>query len=276
MALHLLLIWSLALSALAGLGCGGVPRPKYPHQDPLRAVELHRLVREQIPAIRAEARVEQRGADGRIKGTVYLMVQRPARVRFDVMTQFGPIAILTSDDARFAFSDLRKKTFLTGETCPSNIARLLSVALSAEDTVLLLLGGTPMLRNAKGSIEWDDEGFYAITLAASSGERQEVDLGVPEADLGKPVERQRLILLRSELFDARGRSVWRASYGDYRPIATRGVHVDLPYEVRVVQEVAGTETRIRFKDASVDVELPGDAFTQVPLPGMKVEEALCD
>jgi len=266
-----LLLGSLALS----LGACGLPPPKYPHTDASRALELHRLVREQVPSIRAEARVEQRGDRGRIKGTVYLLVQRPARVRFDVMTQFGPVAILTSDGERFAYSDLRSKRFMTGATCPENIARLLNVSLTAEQTVLLLLGGTPVIEHTRSAVDWDGDGFYRIVLHAADGQRQEVDLGVPEADLELPVERQRLELWRSELFDEKGRSVWRAVYSDYRPLKTGGVRTELPYSVDVAQETADTETRIRFKEVSVDTELPGDAFIQVPAPGMTVEEAIC-
>jgi hypothetical protein len=266
----------LALFALVGCtACGGVPAPKYPHTAADRALELHRLVREQVPSIRAEARVEQRGNQGRIKGTVYLLVQRPSRVRFDVMTQFGPIAILTSDGERFAFSDLREKRFLTGVTCPANIARLLNVSLSAEQTVLLLLGGTPVLEHTKSSVEWDDDGFYRFVLHAADGQRQEVDLEVPEADLHLPTERQRLVLRRSELFDKRGRSVWRALYDDYRSLGAGALRTDLPYSVDVTQDTAGTETRIRFKEVTIDTDLPGDAFAQMPAPGMTIEEAIC-
>ena len=50
----------LALPLLLA-ACTGVPAPKYPHTEAARALELHRLVREQVPSIRAEARVEQRG-----------------------------------------------------------------------------------------------------------------------------------------------------------------------------------------------------------------------
>lgn len=265
----------LAVLALTLAACTGMPAPKYPYTDGARALMLHRLVREQVPSIRAEARVEQRGDRGRIKGTVYLLVQRPGRVRFDVMTQFGPVAILTSDGEHFAFSDLRSKRFLTGETCPANIARLLNVSLTAEQTVLLLLGGTPVLDHATSTVRWDDDGFYRIELRAADGQRQEVDLAVPEADLNVPAERQHLLLKRSELFDGKGQSVWRAVYDDYRPLKAGGVSVDLPYSVDVTQEAVGAETRIRFKEVAVDTELPGDAFSQMPAPGMTIEQADC-
>jgi hypothetical protein len=102
------------LLAASLLGCASVPRPKQPFTDANHVLELHQLASERVRSIRAEARVDQRGARGRIKGTVYLFVQRPASVRLDAMTQFGPAAILTSDGKHFEYSDLRNSRFITG------------------------------------------------------------------------------------------------------------------------------------------------------------------
>ena len=51
---------------------------------------------------RGDARVDRRDAEGRIRGTVLMILERPDRVRFDAMTQFGPAAVLTSDGETFA------------------------------------------------------------------------------------------------------------------------------------------------------------------------------
>ena len=112
--------------------------------------------------MRAEARVDQRATGGRIKGTVLMFVEQSGRVRFDVMTQFGPIAILTSDGAHFAYSDLREKRYLSGETCPENIARLLGVPLSAQETARFLLGGTPVLEYTKAELTHTDDRMVAF------------------------------------------------------------------------------------------------------------------
>ncbi|MCG8555331.1 MAG: hypothetical protein MJD61_08600, partial [Proteobacteria bacterium] len=54
-----------------------------------------------VRGLQAEARVDQRGTEGRVRGTVWMFVERPSRVRFDVMTQFGPASVLTSDGRVF-------------------------------------------------------------------------------------------------------------------------------------------------------------------------------
>jgi hypothetical protein len=261
--------------AMLLFACTGFPAPRYPFRDPAEALQLQGLSREQLRSIRAEARIDQRGDQGRIKGTVLMFVERPGRVRFDAMTQFGPVAILTSDGQSFAYADLRKKRFTTGETCPKNIERLLHVPLTVEQTTRLLLGGTPLITHETAAIAWHGDGFYRITLRGSGG-RQEIDLGIPEADAGKPPEQQELRLLRSEIYDSRGKTDWRATYRDYQHLPLDGRRVPMPFEVRVEQPRAAIDTLIRFKEVALNAEIPATAFTQAPLPGMTEEVADCD
>ena len=269
---------SIVLFAMASMaaGCAGMPRPKLPFTDSAEALSLHALSRAVVQSIQAEARVDQRGAHGRIKGTVLMFVQRPDRVRFDVMTQFGPAAILTSDGERFAFSDLRERRYLTGPTCPKNIARLLNIPLNVEETTLLLLGGTPVLAQQRARIDWNSDGFYRLHITGRDGRRQEVDFGISEHDAKLPKARQQLRLLRSEIYDARGDTQWRVSYGEYRPLQLGTLRVAMPFLVRVEQPKIGADTLIRFKQMNLEATVPQDAFMQVPLPGMHQEDANCD
>jgi outer membrane lipoprotein-sorting protein len=263
------------LACLLLAGCATFPKPKQPFQDSNKALSLQGMARERVTSIRAEARVDQRGKDGRIKGTVLMLVKRPNKVRFDAMTQFGPAAVLTSNGEAFAYADMRSKRFLFGPTCPANIARLINVPLSVEQTTLLLLGGTPVIEHTRQSIRWHDDGFYRIELASDSA-RQEVDLGISEHDAELPPERQELLLLRSEIYDAKGRTEWRASYADYQRLAVGSYRVPMPFEVHIEQPRAGADTLIRFKDIALNVEIQDDAFMQVAPPGMTEEALTCD
>ena len=263
---------------LAGCPSSGLPPPRFPQPDAAAALTLHGLSRAGIASIQAEARVDHRGDDGRVRGTVYMFLQRPARIRYDVMTQFGPVAILTSDGRQFAYSDLRESHYLTGETCPRNIARLLGVPMSVDQTVLLLLGGTPVLQDARSTLEWHRDGFYRIALRAADGQQQRVDLGLHEADGGKPAAQQRLRLLRSELLGADGQPIWRATYDDYQAVEPEGggPAVDMPFEVRIEQPRSEADVVIRFKGIVLNPQIPPQAFTQGPRPGMKQEVADCE
>ena len=64
-----------------------------------------------ISTMQLEARVEQRGDQGRIRGTVLMLVQLPVHVRFDALTQFGPIATLTTNGELFQLLDQRESRF---------------------------------------------------------------------------------------------------------------------------------------------------------------------
>ncbi|MDH5673970.1 MAG: DUF4292 domain-containing protein [Myxococcales bacterium] len=266
------LVWFLSLALCA---CGGVPRPRYAHSDPLALLVQHREARSQVMAIRAEAKVDQRAERGRIKGRVLMFVQRPGRLRFDAMTQFGPVAILTSDATHFAYSDLREKRFLHGATCRKNIARMLGVPLSVQEATELLLGGSAAMEHARAELRWHDEGFYRVELLAKDGRSQQIDLGVHDADLELPADRQRLRLLASRVRDARGTTIWSARYDDYRMLEGE-VAVEMPFEVQIEQPGRGSDTLIRFKEVALDADVPDAAFTQQAAPGMVVEEAACD
>ena len=81
------------LSAVAG-GCKSAPScPLQARTDAGKALEDHGRRQEAWQTIKAEARVTQWGRNGRIRGTVLMFLQRPDRVRFDVMTQVALMVI---------------------------------------------------------------------------------------------------------------------------------------------------------------------------------------
>lgn len=263
--------------AVAAVGCGGsLPAPKYPFSGAPALLARHDALSRSLNGIRAEARVDQRGNQGRVRGTVLMFVERSGRVRFDVMTQFGPVAILTSDGEHFAFSDLREKRYMTGLTCPQNIARLLGVPLSAADTAHFLLGGTPVLVYATSSVKWNDDGYYTVVLHGVEGERQELDFELDPADANLAPAEQRVSLLRTELFDPKGDRIWRVSYSDLRTVTSGETRLRLPYTVRVEQTASKSDTLVRFKELKLNPTAPDEIFVQTPRPGMTEEEASCD
>src|SRR5262249_21381322 len=138
------------------------------------------------------------------------------------------------------------------------------------------LGGTPVIEHTQQQIEWNSGGFYRIALRGADGSRQEVDYGIPERDAKLPPSRQELRLLRSEIFTPDGKSRLPARYDDYRMLPFGTAHMAMPFEVRVEQPRAGTDTLIRFKEITLNAEVPASAFAQEPMPGMQQEEASCD
>ncbi|MEZ4327258.1 MAG: hypothetical protein R3B40_18720 [Polyangiales bacterium] len=266
---------ALLLFALWFCGCG--PRgacPAYPHTSPSAALDAHREARAVTRVVRAEARVDTRGHEGRVRGTVMMFLERPDRVRFDVLTQFGAAAVLTSDGERFQLADLRENRFLEGPTCPSNIARLLGVSLEGAEVARFLMGDTPRLAPAEASMVCEGSG-YTVTLRAPDGRRQELAFLVPTRDRNAPPAQQRLRLVRSQLFDADG-TVWRVTYDDYRAVRDGEREVELPFVVHFEDERHDADTLVRFREIALNVTVPTNAFSQQPTPGLASEYVACD
>lgn len=257
-------------------GCPHFVRPEFPHTDANVLLRAHDSMRARVTSLRAEARVDQRGHDGRIRGTVLMFVERPNHVRFDAMTQFGPAAILTSDGETFSLTDLRENRFLVGPTCPINIARLIGIPLSGDDIGRMLLGGPPTLPHATATLTLTDDNLYRITERAPDGSWQEMDYTIREVDAhAQPLE-QRLRLMRAESHDASGATVFKVLYDDYRVLPLGEMGVAMPFEVKFFDMRRDSDVVIRFESIDLNVTVPEGAFQQTPPPAVSVEEVSCE
>ena len=137
-----------ALGLLAStqlVACSGATCPVRAFSSADAVQEHHVQLRAWARNIRAEARVDRRDGEGRVRGTVLMLVERPDHVRFDAMTQFGPAAVLTSDGTSFALTDLRENRFFVGPSCAENIALLLGIPLEAQAIGGVLFGEAPRM-----------------------------------------------------------------------------------------------------------------------------------
>ncbi len=263
----------IAVVVLASLVVGCRSSPECPVQtrvDPARALAEHAARQQGWKSLKAEARVTQWADRGRIRGTVLMFLERPSHVRFDVMTQLGPAAVLTSDGENFQLSDFRENVFLQGPTCPENIARLLGIEVDAENVLRLLTGDTSMIDASEQRMECQG-GNYVVSLLAQDGLTQEIEFSVDDADRNKPPAEQRLTLRKSSVRAADGELQWEATYGDYTSVDGQS----FPTNIRFVDRVHGADTQVRVKSISLNPDVPPDAFRQAPRPGTAVEIATC-
>jgi len=264
----LIVVVSLAVVAA---GCKSGPAcPVQPRTDPATALEEHTIRQQSWKSLKAEARVTQWADRGRIRGTVLMFLERPSHVRFDVMTQLGPAAVLTSDGENFQLSDLRENVFLQGPTCPENIALLLGIEVDAENILRLLTGDTPMIDVSEQHMQCRG-GNYVVSLLAQDGSTQEIEFSVDEADRDKPPAEQRLTLRKSSVRAGNGELEWEATYDDYTSVDGQA----FPTNIRFVDRVHGADTQVRVKSISLNPDVPPDAFQQTPSPGTAVEIATC-
>lgn len=260
----------------------GCPRnhcPTTPHTDPDRMMRMHRSLTRTVRALRAEARVEQHGRQGRLRGTVLLFLQRPDRVRFDAITQLGPVAVLTTDGEQFQLLDHRNDAFLEGPACPENVARFLAIHMSGADVARFLVGDTPRLETDDVSLACGEEG-YTVELSHPDGRRQTLVYDVREGDEDVAPDQQHLRLRSSEMRHPDGRTDWRATYDDYQvvrdPTDDQRRGVAFPFVVRFVDPDLDADTTVRIKEVDLLEEPPAaEVFRQTPPPGMTPQYSAC-
>lgn len=260
-----------AVLALSG-ACGGATCPQQRITDPAAALRAQHADRPAIRSLRAEAKIDQRGKQGRIKGRIMMFVERPDRVRFDAMTQFGPALILTSDGQTFALTDFKESRYTTGPACAKNLAKVVGVALSSADVASVLLGEPPLIAARSESLSCSSDGLYVLVREGTDGSREELAFSVREADLKLPPAQQHLYLAAATIWNAAGKKLFRVRYEDYRKVGA----TELPHTVRIDDFENDADALLRLEEVAVDVEVPGGAFAQTPRVGLKIEELACD
>lgn len=171
-------IGALALVACALPSCSRYARPRSLETDPAVAEARILARRGVLPRLSIDARASYYADDGARKGTVVMVLERPAKVRFEALTPTDDmLAILTSDGERFVQYERGSNLCNTGDACPENVARLVPIPMRGEDLVDVLLGGTPLIAATKRSLRWDSsDGFLVLELAGDAGVVQEVSV----------------------------------------------------------------------------------------------------
>jgi outer membrane lipoprotein-sorting protein len=264
----------LALAGSLGLaGCMGHAQcPAQVITSPDSALASLRRPRVPLQNLRAEATVDQRGREGRVKGRVLMFVERPDHLRFDVMTQFGPVLVLAADGESLMLEDAKQGRFFTGPACARNIAQLIGVALASEDVVSVLLGEAPRLQGEKGEMRCTG-GTYEVSRVDARGMRQVLELGVLPQDLAKPPSAQHTYLRAATLYGADGKRLFRVRYEDYA--AAGEGQARLPTTVYIEDFANAADAVLRFKDIDLNVTIPEGAFRLSPRPGLSVQDMPC-
>lgn len=259
---------------LFGTACRHATCPAQLVRDPAAVLASQHARAERVKSLRAEAKIDQRGRKGRIKGRVLMFVERPDRVRFDAMTQFGPALVLTSDGSSLALSDFKENRYFTGAACAENIARLVGVALDGDEVASVLLGDSPLLEAGSDMLRCSGEGSYVMERRAASGERQELEFEIHPDDFDAPPQEQRLTLARVSVWNARGARLYRVRYEDYKTVGAGAAR--LPFTVRIDDFENDSDAILRFQSIDVNVRVPAEAFHQEPRAGLAVESLSCE
>jgi hypothetical protein len=286
----------VALAALIA-GCASAPPSRFPSAG--AALERMRQTYACSRAVRAEAKIDYFGEEGRVRGNVMYIAALPERLRFDVFSPFGvTLATLTSDGANFTLYDFREKSFHYGPASVCNVARFTRVPVPPHALAQLLRGEAPLLVHSpeQASLEWSSglfsSGRYVVEIRSKHAARERIELAPRPEDWQRPWAEQRLRVLKVAI-EQQGIELYSADLADHRVVRTAAAHVDpdglapalppsgpacdaeVPGRVRL--EVPGTDQDLILRNDRVHHNPPLEVatFRQVPPGGVRVRYSGC-
>jgi outer membrane lipoprotein-sorting protein len=214
-----------------------------------------------VTSVIGEAKVDyfdrNAGADGRIKGKTLFLIERPEKLRFDVLTPFdSPIATLVSDGKCLSLLDLSQQVFVQGEPNPENIERLFQLAVNDEDIVKALLGETPILQDPeKQSVEFS-RGEWVLTMT-KQGQVQELRFDSESFEL------------RSSMLKQNGVITFKITYEGYEKV--EGTKATLPRVIFFEKPAEKSDLKIKVVgDLEINTPISPEAMTLTPPNGVQI------
>jgi len=205
--------------------------------------------RDKLTSLRARARLRSGFAGMWTRKAV--LVERPDRVRIDVLSPFGLAMALGAQGQRLWVYPVNEAVVYEGPADSQQLARFLGAPLSLQDLVNILLGVPPVRQpSAPPTLERTTEGVYRLTLPLTDG-AQVLGFAPDTLDL-RSVEEVR-----------GGHVVLRVEFDDYEEGFARSVAVKAP--------LIGAEARVAYDAVEQNVPLdpalfnPPDVGRKLPL-----------
>ena len=245
----------LSVCALASAGCAVARQPAPPAIAPplpdaatlSQVIERQRLAR---TSLRALARVSYSGPEDKGRARQVVLVERPARLRFEVLSALGSVFVLTADNGALAAYVPRESTVYRGQASRQNLERYARVDLSVSDAVELLLG-TPPARAGRNDVVSFEAATDSIELW------RELDDGAQVVWFNRALQP-----VAAEDRASDGTARWRAQF-----TAFAEEHAELPAHITIELPSDGRRIDLELSDIEVNPVLAEPLFTLATPPG---------
>jgi hypothetical protein len=247
-----------------------------------RVLRRYMEVSDSRAALRGSARVELEGPDFKLNRPQRILVERPARLRFEIIGLFDQIAaMLAVDGGQYGFYDATTGRVSRGRVTPSLLRDLAKIDLEVVELVELLLGAPrPSLGLARASAWLEPSGRMALVFAWPPNEISSACRDSSDGGFFDPIcftsddaleeggelfyfdPAGRLVEMRS--LSAQGRIRYRATFEGYQSLAGDDSDLEFPNRTTIHSPGAGTEAMARFvwKRVMLAEEL-SDRFFQI-------------
>lgn len=239
---YLLVTLSFYLTGCATVAKPPAPELPTPQWESAKLIEAISQRREQFRSLRALARINYSGPEGKHSFDEAVLVVRPDRLRLETLTMLGAILIVTANDKEIIGYHPREGVLVRGQSTKANLLRYTQIPLELDEITSLLAGLPPV--DASGP--WRQEGN---SLIFSSNGRLK-DAVAFESPQPVPTQWQR--------FNGSGAVELTAHFSDY--IATP---VGLfPSKINVDAPLQSKKLEIRFQEPELNATIPADSFSQ--------------
>lgn len=245
------------------LGCCGHSRG-YPAPSPsnlLLEVQKNNL---KARTLRAKAKADQLTGQGRAKVTVYLLVKRPGKLRFEATVMDNTVAVLTSDGESFSSIDFKKHIAYQGPASPCNIARIFQIPLDSNQVAMVLLGGTPILKHDSILLEWDRRNGREVLILSNRSAQLTQKIFVKKVSSSWRVT-------GSVIKNHKGKTLFKLTF---RRMSFKSGKW-FPRWIHFIRNSPKADIIIRLDRVDLDVDLPDRAFVLVPPPNLPVHYLTC-
>jgi hypothetical protein len=247
-------IFRVALLAFLA-GCATVPVQPLPTEAPTQRWERAQMLdalaqrREQFQSLRALARVNYSGPDGKNGFQEAVLVVRPDRLRLETLSMLGAILIVTVNSKEIVGYHPREGLYVHGQRSRANLQKYTQIPLELDEITALLLGLPPVDPRAPAQQDGN-----ALVFASASGRKDRVSF---ESNQPVPTKWERL--------DGRGQIELSATFTDH--IQTPAG----PFPSKIVIDSPQQKKRleIRYQEPELNASIAADLFSQQKPPNVK-------
>lgn len=288
----------LVALALGALGCGGPPPSQFPNAE--AAISRMRATQACSRGVRADAKIDYFGEEGRVRTSALFFAVRPQNLRFDVLapSNLGMAMILTSNGERFSLADKLNSRFIVGPARSCNVERFTQVPVPPHALVSLMGGEAPVLVHEPNQAEvaWSGGflggGEYVVSIRSKHEAVETIHLEPYPADWDKPWEQQRVRVVAVKV-QQRDYVLYEAILKDYQVARTAKPIVDpdglgadvmpsgpkcaaeLPRSLRIEVPEQNKDLTLRIQSIEHNPPMLEGTFIQQPSGGMRVEHSDC-
>jgi hypothetical protein len=243
-----------------------------------RVIDTYLEVTAKRNGLRGSARVALTGPDFKLNRPQRIVVERPARLRFEVIGLFEQLAaVLVSDGERYGFYDAATGEMEHGPITPSLLWELAQVDVEVAEAVGILLGAPRPAPSSARAAVWVEADEQIAVAFAHRGPRARTDCPPdPErgwrdpacfgeaADLDQGGDAflfdrsGRLVELRS--FEAEGVLRYRVRFEDYAGLGEGAGRVEFPNLVTIDSPAVRSQARFAWKRVMLAAELSDRLF----------------